>query len=88
MHRMCRPGRKEGVHMTISDLDATLAHWSDSLRLTNALYSLYKQQRARTDSYESQLLEIVQAGPLTDKDWTALRKRIENPIKPEDPMNE
>jgi hypothetical protein len=59
-------------------LDPLLADWSDSLRLTNALYALYKQYRTRTDSYESQLMELIEPGSLTDNDWKALRRRIED----------
>ncbi len=57
--------------------EALLAEWADALRLTNALYGLYKQQRERVDAYQSRLTELIKTAPLTDKDWTNLRKRIE-----------
>jgi hypothetical protein len=64
-------------------LEDVLQDWSDALRLTNALYSLYKQQRARTDAYESQLMEIIEPSKLTAKDWDSLKKKLLNPPKQE-----
>lgn len=63
--------------MSARKLDERLQAWADSLRLTNALYSLYKTYRDRTDGLESQVTEMIKTEPLSDKDWSGLRKRVE-----------
>ncbi len=70
-----------------SRLEELVADWKDALQLTNAYYGLYKQQRARVDSYESQLRELVQVEPLSTKDWTLLRQATE-PTNPPPPTNQ
>ncbi len=59
------------------ELDKALTGWKDSLQLTNALYSLYKSYRERTDHFESQVTALVKTEPLTKEDWQKLIARVE-----------
>jgi hypothetical protein len=59
------------------ELTRLVDQWKQATILANAFYSMYKDQRQRADSFESQLREAVQGKPLQDADWKKLRDKVE-----------
>lgn len=62
-------------------LEAVLTAWKESMMLANTLYSHYRDYRAQADSYESQLLELIDREPISDAGWAKLIKRLSTPRK-------
>lgn len=60
------------------ELDQAIRDWKDTLQVANALYQLYKSHRERLDGLESRIKEKIEVTPLNNKDWQALRARIEH----------